>query len=80
MRPRLTSLMAAAVLGMVAAQEAASGYPQRGQTPTLNLKRRNRPAVDPALADEIAAHNAAVDRRKAEKKGRRLAPKGGEHG
>lgn len=67
---RLASLMAMAAMAEMAAASQVSAVPERRQ-------KENKPPADTkrvqGLAAEIAEHNAAVDRRKAEKKAAKLA-------
>lgn len=80
-RARLMAAMAIAMLGDGAAQ-AAMPAPRKGGNrdyTDADIERafaRNappKPGPDAAMRAEIAAHNAEVDRRKAEKKARKGA-------
>jgi hypothetical protein len=59
-------LQAAMLLSMVAADHQRMG--DRISRPVESERKRYRPEIDPELQREIAAHNAAVDCRKAEKR------------
>lgn len=67
---RNSSLMAAAAIAMSGAVSVSSGW----QSPTSRSRGRHFATKrDTALDREIAAHNAEVERRKAEKKAKRAA-------
>ena len=68
-RASLLAMAAIAMMGAGAAQ-AAMPAPRKGGNRGY---KPNPPRLDSALAREIAEHNAAVERRKAEKKARKLA-------
>ncbi len=69
-RAGLMAMMAIALAGNGLAQ-AAMPAPRRGGNRDYNNPLPLR--LDSAVAREIAEHNAEVDRRKAEKKARKLA-------
>jgi hypothetical protein len=63
-------LMAAAMIAARGAGTVAMPAPRKG---SARAHRPTPPRLDTAQAREIAEHNAAVDRRKAEKKAAKLA-------
>jgi hypothetical protein len=68
--------LAASLLAMVGGFGAAAQAmpaPRKGSARDYTPRRVAVNAKDDALAREIAEHNAAVERRKAEKKARKLA-------
>ena len=58
---------------MIAAMSAGMTFPSLRTAGSGNNHRPTPPRMDTALQREIAAHNAAVDRRKAEKRARKKA-------
>lgn len=69
MRSTRSALMAATALSIFAGMDALAGaVPTLRSAGSGNNRRPTPPRVDTALAREIAEHNDAVERRKAEKK------------
>ena len=70
---RNANLMAALALAMVAGTgQAAQAMPTLRTAGDGNNRHPTPPRRDTALAREIAEHNAAVERRKAEKRARKM--------
>lgn len=67
-----SSLLAAAAIAMMGAGLDVPGPPLRSAG-SGNNRRPTPPRMDTELQREIAAHNEAVERRKAEKRARKLA-------
>ena len=75
MRSTRSALLAASVMAMVGGLGAAAQAmpaPRKGSARDYTPRRVAVNAENSALAREIAEHNAAVERRKAEKKARKL--------
>lgn len=68
---RASSLAAIAMIAAMGAGLDVAGPPLRSAG-SGNNRRPTPPRMDTALAREIAEHNAAVDRRKAEKRTRKF--------
>lgn len=66
------SLMAAMAIAMMGAGQAVAELGSLRSAGSGNNRRPTPPRRDTALAREIAEHNEAVERRKAEKKSRKL--------
>lgn len=66
------SLMAAMAIAMMGAGHAVAEPVPLRHAGSGNNRRPTPPRRDTALAREIAEHNEAVERRKAEKKARKL--------
>lgn len=71
---RRTSMLAAMSLATIAGMEMAAAAMPTPRKGSARVAPRRQVAVDtPDLKREIAAHNAEVERRKAEKRARKLA-------